>query len=319
MVRNQSSVLRAAVAALAVSFSGCVAEDAPVDGEDRLLGSFYPCGDWHDLVLGCGTIGLINGAAGGGVWFNAGFYACAASLGFFTAEQVHDAFIECSDSLIPPASGGEITGHEGVECHEPENIAPLCLKLIEGRDTCFMVNYGKGGKRRRCRPCGEKWTDECDEGVKTCIENTEENCEEEIEAAGLGEIGDPGHDVVNDVDGDGEPSTADVQAIYQRFGSDDARADFDGNGIVDAADVDVYVQDVLAIAYGDVNLDGHYNSSDLVEMFTAGAYEQDVEAGWGEGDFDGDGRFTTSDLVLAQASGCYEAEEWGCIIAETPE
>ncbi|MCA9149353.1 MAG: dockerin type I repeat-containing protein [Planctomycetales bacterium] len=64
------------------------------------------------------------------------------------------------------------------------------------------------------------------------------------------------------------------------------------------------------IAYGDVNLDGHFNSSDLVRIFQAGEYEDDIvgNSTWRTGDWNGDGDFTTQDLVIAFANRGYENE-----------
>jgi hypothetical protein len=56
-------------------------------------------------------------------------------------------------------------------------------------------------------------------------------------------------------------------------------------------------------APGDANGDGQFDSSDLVQVFQAAAYESDRSALWGEGDWNGDGRFDSSDLVLAFARG----------------
>ena len=58
---------------------------------------------------------------------------------------------------------------------------------------------------------------------------------------------------------------------------------------------------------GDANRDGVFNSSDLVLVFQAGEYEDDLDdnSRWEEGDWDGDGDFTTSDLVLAFRAGHY--------------
>ncbi len=59
---------------------------------------------------------------------------------------------------------------------------------------------------------------------------------------------------------------------------------------------------------GDANLDGLFNSGDLVSVFTAGEYEDEVvgNSTWATGDWDTDLDFTTSDLVLALQSGSYE-------------
>lgn len=57
---------------------------------------------------------------------------------------------------------------------------------------------------------------------------------------------------------------------------------------------------------GDANLDGHFNSSDLVAVFQAGKYETMQPATWAEGDWNGDGVFDSGDLVAAFQDGCYE-------------
>ena len=58
---------------------------------------------------------------------------------------------------------------------------------------------------------------------------------------------------------------------------------------------------------GDSNLDGRFDSADLVAIFQAGKFEdeQDKNASWSEGDWDGDRDFTTRDLVLAFQFGRY--------------
>ncbi len=60
--------------------------------------------------------------------------------------------------------------------------------------------------------------------------------------------------------------------------------------------------------FGDSNLDGQFNSSDLVLVFTLGKYEDGVpfKAGWADGDWNGDAEFNSSDFVTAFAGGGFE-------------
>ena len=62
---------------------------------------------------------------------------------------------------------------------------------------------------------------------------------------------------------------------------------------------------------GDANLDGRFNSSDLVKVFQAGKYEDSIfqNASWEEGDWNGDGDFDSQDLVMAFQLGWYEQDE----------
>ena len=61
---------------------------------------------------------------------------------------------------------------------------------------------------------------------------------------------------------------------------------------------------------GDANLDGLFNSSDLVMVFQAGKYEDGIfqNASWEEGDWNDDGEFDSQDLVMAFQLGWYEQD-----------
>lgn len=60
--------------------------------------------------------------------------------------------------------------------------------------------------------------------------------------------------------------------------------------------------------FGDSTKDGVFNSSDLVQVFAAGKYEQlDEFARWEEGDWNWDGRFSTRDIVDGFQRGTYSA------------
>ncbi|MCA9197495.1 MAG: hypothetical protein KDA87_08155, partial [Planctomycetales bacterium] len=61
--------------------------------------------------------------------------------------------------------------------------------------------------------------------------------------------------------------------------------------------------------FGDANLDNRFNSSDLVQVFEAGEYEDGIAGNstWQTGDWNGDGEFDSSDLVFALQFAGYEA------------
>ena len=110
--------------------------------------------------------------------------------------------------------------------------------------------------------------------------------------------------------------------------------DFDGNGVLDAVDLDLFaiaivdgpcwacdlnddgmitfedrlmwVHELKNTWIGDANLDGQFNSGDFVQVFARGKYETGQDAGWEEGDFNGDMQFTSGDMVAAFADGGYE-------------
>ena len=67
---------------------------------------------------------------------------------------------------------------------------------------------------------------------------------------------------------------------------------------------------VTIIRDGDANKDGLFDSTDLVQVFQAGEYEDDMPQNsyWTTGDWTGNGEFDSSDLVAAFLTGRYEAE-----------
>ena len=84
--------------------------------------------------------------------------------------------------------------------------------------------------------------------------------------------------------------------------------DVNADNVVSVADRDFWVRDLANTYFGDANLDGEFNSGDLVNVFRFGEYEDSLRgnSGWAEGDWNADGDFTSSDLVLAFADGGYE-------------
>jgi hypothetical protein len=113
-----------------------------------------------------------------------------------------------------------------------------------------------------------------------------------------------------DVNGDGVVNGADIDALSAaiRAGNMDGVYDVNGDGAVNGGDRGFMVVDLLNTYFGDANLDGEFNSSDFVTVFTFGQYE-DATAGnssWGTGDWNGDGDFDSSDFVTAFQEGGYE-------------
>ena len=78
-----------------------------------------------------------------------------------------------------------------------------------------------------------------------------------------------------------------------------------------AAIVDVQAASIVdggpAPIYGDANLDGVFNSGDLVQVFQRGEYEDGVagNSSWGDGDWNGDREFDSADFVAAFKAGSF--------------
>ena len=116
--------------------------------------------------------------------------------------------------------------------------------------------------------------------------------------------------VAGDYDGNGALEAADIDLLNVEVRSGGAGGKFDANadGSVTDADRDTWVRSLKKSWYGDANLDGVFNSSDLVAVFQIGEYEDgtDLNSTWAEGDWNGDGNFNSGDFVTAFSDGGFE-------------
>ena len=121
---------------------------------------------------------------------------------------------------------------------------------------------------------------------------------------------------------------ADVDALTDRilgksraYWLPDAMFDVNHDSKVDVDDHGFWIKDLKHTWFGDANLDGVFNSSDMVSVFQAGQYEDAFEdnSGWATGDWNADGDFTTSDLVVAFQDGGYEQGPRVGVAAGVPE
>lgn len=113
-----------------------------------------------------------------------------------------------------------------------------------------------------------------------------------------------------DFDGDGRCDATDIDALTNVVVAETHELMFDLNDdqLVDQADRTRWVKDLENSYFGDADLNGEFNTADLVAVFGAGKYEDSIplNAGWAEGDWNGDRDFSSSDLVAAFDDGGYE-------------
>ncbi|MCA9214561.1 MAG: LamG domain-containing protein [Planctomycetales bacterium] len=91
-------------------------------------------------------------------------------------------------------------------------------------------------------------------------------------------------------------------------GNVDPWAVLDDGSLTDPTERANYIHDVLHSWVGDSNKDREFNSSDFVQVFAAGEYEDAIPSNstWEEGDWNGDHDFDSSDFVAAFTDGGYE-------------
>ncbi len=113
-----------------------------------------------------------------------------------------------------------------------------------------------------------------------------------------------------DFNGDGVLDAADIDALTAEVLANGTNLAFDLNAdeLINDADRQVWIKDLRKTWIGDADLNDEFNSGDLVQVFQRGEFEDGIalNSGWGDGDWDGDGDFTTSDFVLAFQEGGYE-------------
>jgi hypothetical protein len=118
------------------------------------------------------------------------------------------------------------------------------------------------------------------------------------------------YEVQGDFNGNGSLDANDIDIIFAaiRNSSMNPIYDLNGDSDIDGDDSDYLIKDVMYTWYGDANLDGEFESGDLVDVLAAGEYEDEIEdnSGWAEGDWNGDADFDSSDHVVASADGGYE-------------
>ena len=86
----------------------------------------------------------------------------------------------------------------------------------------------------------------------------------------------------------------------------DPLSDRNQDGVWDVEDLNDLVKSGWNSSLGDANLDGRFNSSDLVQVLSAGKYDAPLDSTWSEGDWNCDRRFTTHDFVVALSHGGYD-------------
>lgn len=114
-----------------------------------------------------------------------------------------------------------------------------------------------------------------------------------------------------DINNDGVVDAQDIDELSAAIlETPDPSFDVNADGQLDSLDHQHLIYDVLGTSYGDSNLDGKFDSNDLVFIFQSGSFENSAatDVSWQHGDWNGDGRFDTNDLVAAFQDGQYETD-----------
>ena len=115
-----------------------------------------------------------------------------------------------------------------------------------------------------------------------------------------------GDALIGDYNGNGAIDAGDLDVHSQYVADGNLLGDLNGDGTTDVNDRRAWIADIQKSWLGDSNFDGEFNSSDFVAVFTVGKYETLFAATYAEGDWNGDNLFNSSDFVAAFTDGGYE-------------
>lgn len=115
--------------------------------------------------------------------------------------------------------------------------------------------------------------------------------------------------LVGDFDSNQVVDAADIDRLYLeiRENTSDLSFDLDDNGTVDQNDANYLIETVLGTTFGDSNLDGVFDSKDIIAIFSSGEYQDELalNSTWSTGDWNGDGEFDSTDIIAALQTGAY--------------
>lgn len=123
--------------------------------------------------------------------------------------------------------------------------------------------------------------------------------------------------VPGDYNGNGVIDAGDLDTHSQFIKDGDLTGDVNGDGTTDAGDRAAWAEQFQNSWLGDSNFDGEFSSGDFVAVFTAGKYETGEMATYAEGDWNGDMKFDSGDFVAVFTEGGYEQGQRA--IANVPE
>ena len=117
---------------------------------------------------------------------------------------------------------------------------------------------------------------------------------------------------VGDFDGTDLLDVSDVDLLMRHIWDDDidgnlSRFDVTDDGAINRDDLSEWTKTLKHTWFGDANMDGEFNSLDLVHLLEAGQYKDNVwrNSTWSTGDWNADGEFDSADMVLALQDGGY--------------
>ena len=129
--------------------------------------------------------------------------------------------------------------------------------------------------------------------------------------------------LAGDFDGNGVLDAVDIDRLTAAILAGDSSPawDLDANGSVAAGDRQYWVESLKRTYFGDANLDGRFDTGDLVAVFQRGQYEDSTvgNSWWSDGDWNGDREFNSADFIVAFQGGGFEQGPRSAVASAVPE
>ena len=108
-----------------------------------------------------------------------------------------------------------------------------------------------------------------------------------------------------DINENGAVQADDLDLFCEAVRNGNSWYDLNGDSRVNEEDLLYLVLNYVGTTPGDANLDGQFDSSDLVQVFLSGGYEDQTigNSGWDSGDWNCDAEFSSADFVLSLQFG----------------
>ena len=134
----------------------------------------------------------------------------------------------------------------------------------------------------------------------------------------------PSIGTVGDFDRNGILDSSDINRIQEQLRTSMTPTEFTrefdltGDALIDREDLEYWVRNIRQTWIGDANLDGRFNSSDLIQVFAFGQYNDNVpnNSTWEQGDWNGDSEFDSGDVIAAFQDGGYEQGQRVMLVPE---
>ncbi|MCA9166585.1 MAG: PEP-CTERM sorting domain-containing protein [Planctomycetales bacterium] len=229
-----------------------------------------------------------------------------------------DLYVDYDDAFVAYINGQQVASSFADPDSDPTTGIPFDTRADDLGDANHESTNGSGARGELFTIDLSQYTDLLNQGSGNvlAIQGINRNPSSDFAIAQIELLGTGGLTVApvgvpGDYNNDGLLTAEDIDALSLavRNGDSSAKYDLNKDGQVDESDRTTWIEGLRKTYIGDSNMDGEFSTSDFVQVFQRGEYEDGIAGNstWEDGDWTGDGDFDTRDFVAAFQSGGFEA------------